>query len=301
MLKINLKNKSGITLIALIITIIVLLILAGITISAITGTENAMQKAQQAKKETDDANELEEIKLAVINAMVNGTDGRANAGNLKTALTGVIDNTNGITGNGPWTITGKSGATYKISGSGQVEKQVSQLENNLAPGIYDENNQVVWTWEEFLQIGFWKVDANGSLEPDYTLLFDAMENGTMTMEESYDYLSGYSMKIKKAIIPDGVKGIGSEAFGGCGNLISVKIPNSVTSIDSRAFDNCASLSSIEIPSSVTSIGDSAFIGCTNLSSIRIHKDHNSISGAFWGATAEDVTIVWDDISQQPEI
>ena len=39
------KKNKGITLISLIVTIIVLLILAGVTISQITGSENAMEKA----------------------------------------------------------------------------------------------------------------------------------------------------------------------------------------------------------------------------------------------------------------
>lgn len=47
------KKNKGITLIALIITIIVLLILAGVTINAIIGNESAMDKAKQAKNETE--------------------------------------------------------------------------------------------------------------------------------------------------------------------------------------------------------------------------------------------------------
>ena len=48
----NLKNKRGITLIALVITIIILLILAGITISTLTGDNGLFARAQQAKRIT---------------------------------------------------------------------------------------------------------------------------------------------------------------------------------------------------------------------------------------------------------
>ena len=44
------KNKSGITLIALVITIIILLILAGITINMITSQDGILGKAVKAKE-----------------------------------------------------------------------------------------------------------------------------------------------------------------------------------------------------------------------------------------------------------
>ena len=45
------NNVKGITLIALIVTIIVLLVLAGITIANITGGDNTIDKAQDAKSQ----------------------------------------------------------------------------------------------------------------------------------------------------------------------------------------------------------------------------------------------------------
>ncbi len=271
---------------ALIITIIVLLILSGVTISAITGNESAMQKAQQAKQETDAANELEEIKLAVINAMVNGIDGNVSAENLRTALTRIIDNTSGITGNGPWTVTGKSGTNYKIDSYGQVEKLTSQSSSSLAPGIYNENNQIVWTWDEFLGLGVWNVDSNGVLAP--------IDDETMAGETAL----GYASRIKKVVIPDEVTSIGDRAFYYCTSLSSIEIPSSVTSIGNWTFAECTSLRSIEIPSSVTSIGSNAFQNCTSLRSIIIHKNHDSISGALWGAPTNSVAIFDDNVTQQ---
>jgi len=297
-----------------------------------------MQKAQQAKQETDAANELEEIKLAVVSAMVNGTDGKVSAENLRTALTGIIDNTSGITGNGPWTITGKSGTEYKIYSNGQVEKQTSQSSqpsqssSNLAPGIYDENDQIVWTWDEFLEQGFWTVDSNGVLEIDYATIENAMMNG-MTQEEAMEYVSS----IKKVILPDGITGLGDYVFENCQSLSSIEIPNSVTSIGEGAFWDCTSLSSINvnesnanyasvdgvlfnknktelilypegntatsysIPNSVTSIREFAFSPCSSLSSIEIPSSVTSIgAGAFDGCTSlssveipNSVTAIYD--------
>ncbi len=48
-MKLNLKERNGITLIALVITIIVLLILAGVVITTLTGDNGILGKAKTAK------------------------------------------------------------------------------------------------------------------------------------------------------------------------------------------------------------------------------------------------------------
>lgn len=57
------KNKNGITLIALVVTIIILLILAGISISALTQI-GLFGKTKQAEQKSKDAQELENLTLA---------------------------------------------------------------------------------------------------------------------------------------------------------------------------------------------------------------------------------------------
>ena len=57
------KNDKGITLIALIITIIVLLILAGVTIAALTGTDSAPVKANEAKQKNDIGSAQDQVYL----------------------------------------------------------------------------------------------------------------------------------------------------------------------------------------------------------------------------------------------
>ena len=58
-------NVKGITLIALVIMIIVLLILAGITISALSGENGIIQKAVEARTQTDIANVKEQARLDI--------------------------------------------------------------------------------------------------------------------------------------------------------------------------------------------------------------------------------------------
>ena len=59
------KGSKGITLIALVITVIVLLILAGITISALSGENGIIQKAVEARTQTDIANVKEQARLDI--------------------------------------------------------------------------------------------------------------------------------------------------------------------------------------------------------------------------------------------
>ena len=71
-----LKQKSGITLIALVVTIVVLLILAGITISLVFGQNGIVKKAQEAKNVTEQATLEEQQNLNILfNEMTNIIEG----------------------------------------------------------------------------------------------------------------------------------------------------------------------------------------------------------------------------------
>ena len=59
----QLKNKNGITLIALVVTIIVLIILAGVSISLVLGDNGIITKAKEGKQNTELAKGEEEVQL----------------------------------------------------------------------------------------------------------------------------------------------------------------------------------------------------------------------------------------------
>ena len=69
-LKVKFKKSYGITLIALVVSIIVLLILAGISISMLTGQNGILNRAQEAKEKTGEANHDEQRKLAQAEALM---------------------------------------------------------------------------------------------------------------------------------------------------------------------------------------------------------------------------------------
>ena len=102
-----------------------------------------------------------------------------------------------------------------------------------------------------------------------------------------------------AVVPEGVKAIGKnafrfktglvsitlprsltrierEAFCYCENLESVVIPEGVTEIGERAFNSCISLESVVIPEGVTEIGDGVFSNCKKLKSVVIPKSTRKI-------------------------
>ena len=117
------QNKnSGITLIALVITIIVLLILAGISISMLSGNNGILQRATDAKTETERGQVYEQISLATASGEMdyysNGTD-RITA--YKNALLNGVDgiDRDNLSDNGSNLITGtvttKSGKQYDFS------------------------------------------------------------------------------------------------------------------------------------------------------------------------------------------
>lgn len=98
------KKERGITLIALVITIIVILILAGITIGSLTGDNSIIDKAGQAKNETELASAREKVEAEYIMCLERG---ELNADkfrtNIKNAL-GIEDKDIIDNGDGTWTI-----------------------------------------------------------------------------------------------------------------------------------------------------------------------------------------------------
>ena len=71
----KLKNKKGITLIALVITIVVLLILAGVTIAMLTGDNGILTKAQTSKTKSEEEEAREKVSLMLAEWKIdNATD-----------------------------------------------------------------------------------------------------------------------------------------------------------------------------------------------------------------------------------
>ena len=120
----EIKEKDGITLIALVITIIVLLILAGVSISMLAGDNAILNRATQAKEKSETSETKGKIQMAVIGAMTNGIGQLKDAtlrNELKNSISGVTDND--ITGNEKygWQVKVANKA-FAISKTGEVNE-----------------------------------------------------------------------------------------------------------------------------------------------------------------------------------
>ena len=82
----NSKEENGITLLALSITIIILLILAGITIAGLTGKNGLINNTEEAKKQTEIANEKEILERATAGAMAQDSRENIKKENLQNKL-----------------------------------------------------------------------------------------------------------------------------------------------------------------------------------------------------------------------
>lgn len=78
------KRERGVTLVTLAITIIVLLILVGVSFQVLTGESGIIKKAFDAKNKNQENQELEKLKLAIVEIM--STEGEVTKFNLASAL-----------------------------------------------------------------------------------------------------------------------------------------------------------------------------------------------------------------------
>ena len=124
-LKEKFKRNKGITLIALVVTIIVLLILAGVSITMLTGQNGILNRAAESKQKTGVAQGEEQVKLAVMAALTDGT-GTLTIPNLKKELADY-----GITiaedATFPLTVSA-GGKSYTIASTGAVSAGGSSVD-----------------------------------------------------------------------------------------------------------------------------------------------------------------------------
>ena len=143
----KIKEKSGITLIALVITIIVLLILASVSIAMLTGNNGILTQAKMAKENTQAAKEDEENKLADTNEYINEQLGNVVPDEIvsETKKDNYVDS-NGDKATVPAGFTVSKIAEEQKVSEGLViydipESEISDVDWNTAATKY---NQFVW-------------------------------------------------------------------------------------------------------------------------------------------------------------
>lgn len=111
----------------------------------------------------------------------------------------------------------------------------------------------------------------------------------ITVEGYIDYREDLKGIIERTAtnikFPEGLTGIGKNAFNGCTNLSSTSLPDGIASISHSAFAYCTNLALTSLPMGLTSIGNAGFQDCTSLALTSLPNTLTSIGGsAFWGCT-----------------
>lgn len=134
----------------------------------------------------------------------------------------------------------------------------------------------------------------------YLQVYPAAKPGaSFTVPDSVTYIDDYacvSAQFTEVILPQGLSGIGLEAFAGCANLEKILIPSSVSRIRESAFANCNRQTTIIFDHSVTDaldIGENAFSLDLPVSTkviVQDVKDINaSINGYDWAGSNRNVS------------
>ena len=156
-MKLNLKERKGITLIALVITIIVLLILAGVSIAMLTGQNGILTQANNAKDETEQANAKEKVESAVIATMSQSKRGTLDADKLVTEITNNYGGTATKTGTGFPVNTTVDGKSFTVDSDGNVTSKEDS--NQPTPNPTDKISK------NTSYVGYYAdIDADGTVD-----------------------------------------------------------------------------------------------------------------------------------------
>ena len=273
----KLKNKNGVTLIALAVTIIIMLILAGVTISTLTGNSGITTKASKAKTKSYLANIKEEYELYLSEKRMDDEYYLDTLyANDKTIRyegnevgTGIAEICSSIKKGDEKKFEIIKGKIYYVSQDKNVIPIAVELGFSINP--YEITDSGVL---KSSSMNLYLVDNDGHLDlSEYEGKIKTIEAGAFSKVEIESGIN----PLQSIVLPKGITTIGDDAFSYNTSLTSIKIPNTVTSIGKRAFQGCTNLTSIEIPDTVTYIGDYCFSGCNRLQKIKLSKKIQTIN------------------------
>ena len=295
-----LKENKGITLISLVITIIVLLILAGISIGTLTGDNGIINKAKEARLQSDFGSVKEGTSLAVTEYnMEKYTENQQKPFLEWLQEKGYIDENNTVntqnllgqtlsTGNGE--VTGTTDV-YKIQD--QSENQEIATTTKVAIENTEEKTFELSYYDEKgskKELATFTLEETSELQETDPNLFEVNDDGIITLKDWRSYYEGVQeWTIENVIVPSEINGkkateISYYFFTTTKRKESVNFPKVKKVVISEgiektadgsdhgptgSFVSCPNLEELILPDSLKDIGDYTFHGCEKLSKINL--------------------------------
>ena len=310
-----LKNKKGITLIALVVTIVVLLILAGVTISLILDENGIIAKSKDARNSAIESDEKEKVEMAYVSAALKKLGDTVTAEELQEELdssvgTGKTD----VTTNGDDTLNVLFSDTehnFNVD-EGKVEK-AKPITNN-----YGEDWEVAWTYTN----GVWSNQINKGEKAEGDVVAKFYKTGNRVKPDGFTWrdtgdVFTFEEGDEYRLVVEGNGPIGDLGTAEGTNITSafawflqsamymkgatdtcimpyVKeliICDGITSIGNYAFCGASGLEKLSIANTVTNIGDYAFLYDVNLANVKLpNKIENIGYTAFKETKIQNITI-----------
>lgn len=186
-------KENGVTLIALVVIIIILLILAGITIATITSDNGIIKNANNAKEQTEIANEKEIVDRATIQAMGNNSRGNIIESELQDELDKITkagDTDVEDTGEEFSVVFTNSNRYYTIDKQGDIIEE-GKIVIDKSPGdiTKDENGDDI---EEGKPYEIWCIEDLVEWSNNYSnyLNSNIILGRTLNFESNYSYSNG---------------------------------------------------------------------------------------------------------------
>ena len=310
-----LKNKKGITLIALVVTIVVLLILAGVSINLVLDNNGIIAKSKDAKNNAIESDEKEKVEMAYVSATLKKLGDTVTAEELQEELdssvgTGKTD----VTTNGDDTLNVLFSDTehnFNVD-EGKVEK-AKPITNN-----YGADWEVAWTYTN----GVWSNQINRGEKAEGDVVAKFYKTGNRVKPDGFTWrdtgdVFTFEEGDEYRLVVEGNGPIGDLGTAEGTNITSafawylqsamymkgatdtcimpyVKeliICDGITSIGNYAFCGASGLEKLSIANTVTNIGDFAFLYDINLENVKLPNKIESIGrNAFRETKIQNITI-----------
>jgi len=310
-----LKNKKGITLIALVVTIVVLLILAGVSINLVLDNNGIIAKSKDARNSAIESDEKEKVEMAYVSAALKKLGDTVTAEELQEELdssvgTGKTD----VTTNGDDTLNVLFSDTehnFNVD-EGKVEK-AKPITNN-----YGEDWEVAWTYTN----GVWSNQINKGEKAEGDVVAKFYKTGNRVKPDGFTWrdtgdVFTFEEGDEYRLVVEGNGPIGDLGTAEGTNITSafawflqsvmymkgatntcimpyvkeLVICDGITSIGNYAFCGASGLEKLSIANTVTNIGNFAFLYDVNLENVKLpNKIENIGHNAFRETKIQNITI-----------